>query len=413
MSAPSNDGSKAPADGARSGRSRRYMLLAAFVATALAVLGITDRLHARSALENEAAAAAIPTVVVVKATLSANGEELVLPGNVQPSRAASIHARTSGFLKAWYTDIGTLVKKGQLLAEIDAPEIEHQLDQAQADLATAQANYELAHSTGERWQDLLAKGSVSKQEVAEKASDAAAKKTITESAAANVARLRNLTTFTRITAPFDGTVVARNTDVGALITAGSTSGSELFRIADTRKLRVTVEVPQTYAASTTTGLEADVIFPEHPGQVHVAKIARTATAIDASTRTLQVELDVDNTNGELMPGAYAEVKFRLPINAESLRLPPTAVLFRAAGTQVATVSADNRVVLKNVVQGRDFGTSLEILSGIAPDDNIVLNPPDWLIDGAPVRIASPPKVSTTTQAKVQAAPPITPQQKKP
>jgi RND family efflux transporter MFP subunit len=396
MSAPAFDGSKQ-----KTGKPRRFVLIAALVATVLAVSGITDRLHARSTLEKEAAAAAIPTVVVIKAAPSAAGEELVLPGNTQAFKAASIHARTGGFLKAWYTDIGTPVKKGQLLAEIDAPELDQELSQAQAQLTSAQANYQLAHATAARWQGLLSTTAVSKQEVEEKTGDAAAKKAAVRSAAANVARLRNLEAFKRITAPFDGIIVARNTDIGALINAGQSNGGELFRVADMRKLRVYVDVPQTYASSTTAGLDAAITFPEHPGHVYAAKIARTANAIDATTRTLQVELQMENANGELMPGAYVEVDFKLPVNNQRLHLPPTAVLFRAVGTQVATVGADNRVVLKNIVQGRDFGNSIEILSGVEPSDNIVLNPPDWLIDDAEVHIAKPQQAAAQAPAAAQ------------
>ena len=366
-------------------KPRRYGLILLIVAIALAVSGIAERIYARNQLGLEAAAAAILPVVLVKPGLSTSGEELVLPGNLQAFNSASIYARTSGYLKAWYVDIGTPVKKGQLLAEIDTPEVDQQLRQALADLATAQANYNLAKSTDARWQGLLATESVSKQDADEKAGDAAAKKASLGSAAANVDRLRELTSFKRVVAPFDGIVVARNTDIGALINAGESSGTELFRVADTRKLRAYVEVPQSDAAATTPGLRANLILVEHPGRSYPAKLARTANAIDPVSHSLQVELEVDNSKAELLPGAYIEVHFKLPVRAESLRVPPTAVLFRSAGLQVATVGADHRVVLKTVIQGRDFGNSIEILSGIGPHENIISNPPDSIADGVPVR----------------------------
>ena len=379
---PSNINNPPPAG------KRRYGLIALVVVLVIAFAGVFDRIYVRSALDKETVAAAIPSVVVIKATRNAVGEELVLPGSVQAVNAASIYARTSGFLKAWHTDIGTPVKKGQLLAEIDAPELDQQLGQAQADLATAQANYHLAQSTNARWEGLLATDSVSKQDADEKAGDAAAKKSIAESAAANVARLRELESFKRVTAPFDGTVVARSTDIGALINAGQ--GTELFRVADTRKLRIYVQVPQPYAATTKPGLGANLIFAEHPGTSYPAKIARTANAIDPANRTLQVELEIDNAKGELLPGAYTEVHFKLPANAESMRLPPTVLLFRSAGLQVATVGTNNRVTLKKIVQGRDFGNAIEVLAGVEINDSIILNPPDSITDGAQVRIVEAP-----------------------
>jgi len=385
------------------GKVRRYALIALVVALLLAFWGVFSRVTARSALARETAEAAVPTVITVKPGRSASGEDLVLPGSVQSYNEAPIYARTSGYLKSWSTDIGTPVKKGQVLAEIDTPEVDQQLSQAQADLATAQANYALAESTNKRWQGLLATDSVSKQDADEKAGDAAAKKALLQSGAANLARLRDLESFKRVVAPFDGTVTARNTDIGALINAGQNSGTELFRVADTRKLRVYVQVPQPYAAATQPGLEAKLVFTDRQGKFYPAQIVRTASALNPNTRTLQVELQVDNARGELFPGAYAEVHFKLPVNAESLRIPANTVLFRSAGLQVATVGADNRVVLKSITQGRDFGSSLEILDGLTPADNVVLNPPDSLTDGVQVRIAPPPEPKNPPQDKGKAS----------
>ncbi|MBV8063642.1 MAG: efflux RND transporter periplasmic adaptor subunit, partial [Nevskia sp.] len=244
----------------------RYALIALVIALLLAAWGIVGRVVSRNALAKETAESAVPTVITVKPGHSDSGEDLVLPGSVQSYYEAPIYARTSGYLKAWSTDIGAQVKKGQVLAEIDTPEVDQQLSQAQADLGTAQANYALSESTNLRWQGLLKTDSVSKQDADEKAGDAAAKKALLQSAAANLARLRDLESFKRVIAPFDGTVTARNTDIGALINAGQSSGSELFRVADTRKLRIYVQVPQPDAAAMTPGLEADLGFAEYPGK---------------------------------------------------------------------------------------------------------------------------------------------------
>src|SRR3984957_1002226 len=368
---------------------RRYSLILLIVALTLAVWGEVSRVRARSSLGKETAQAAIPTVVTVTPNRTPLGEELVLPGSVQAYIEAPIYARTSGYLKEWRTDIGTQVTKGQLLGEIETPEVDRQLSQAEADLATARANEALSTTTNARWKGLLATESVSKQDADEKAGDAAAKKAAADSAAANVARLHELESFKRVVAPFNGVITARNTDIGALINAGQSAGSELFHIADTHKLRIYVRVPETYAALTTPGLEAELRFAEQPKKLFTAKTVRTSNALDPTLRTLQVELELDNANREVFPGAYAEVHFKLPASAESLRLPANTVLFRAAGLQVATVDAEKHVKLKSIVQGRDFGNTIEILSGLQPDEAVILNPPDSLTDGVAVRIAAP------------------------
>lgn len=375
---------------------RRYALILLVVAIALGVWGEVSRVLARSALGKETAESAIPTVTTVAAERSALGEELVLPGAVQAFVEAPIYARTSGYLKSWNTDIGTVVTKGQLLAEIETPEVDQQLSQARADLATARANEALANSTNARWQTLLATESVSKQDAEEKSGDSAAKKAAADSAAANVARLHDLESFKRVVAPFSGVITARNTDIGALINAGQSAGSELFRIADTRKLRIYVRVPETFAAVTRPGLEAELRFAEQANRTFAAKTVRTSNALDPILRTLQVELELDNAKGEIFPGAYAEVHFKLPASADTLRLPANTVLFRAAGLQVATLDGDQRVKLKNIVQGRDFGNTIEVLSGLEPNDTVVLNPPDSIANGVQVRIAAPAKVTGKT-----------------
>jgi RND family efflux transporter MFP subunit len=366
---------------------RRYAWIALVVAIALGIWGEVSRVLARTSLGKDTAESAIPTVVTVKAERSSLGEDLVLPGAVQAYIEAPIYARTNGYLKAWSTDIGSQVTKGQVLAEIETPEIDQQLTQALADLATARANETLSNSTNARWQGLLATESVSKQDAEEKSGDAAAKKAAAASAAANVARLRDLESFKRVAAPFTGVITARNTDIGALINAGQSAGSELFRIADTKKLRVYVRVPEAFAAVTKPGLDADLRFAEHANRTFAARVVRTSNALDPIARTLQVELELDNAKSEIFPGAYAEVHFKIPAGAETLRLPANTVLFRSAGLQVATLDSGQRVTLKSIVQGRDFGNTIEVLSGLAPNEVVVLNPPDSITDGVEVRIA--------------------------
>ena len=316
-------------------------------------------------------------------------EKLVLPGNVQANYEAPIYARTSGYVKAWHTDIGTKVTKGQLLAEIDTPEVDDQLRQAEADLATAQANDDLARSTAKRWQGLLATDSVSRQETEEKVADAAAKDALVNASKANVARLQQMEQFKRVLAPFDGVVTERRTDIGALINAGSGSGPELFRVADTATLRVYVQVPQAYTQTVKVGMPAELHFAEFPRRNFAATVARTAEAMDPTARSLLVELRVDNKDGTLMPGGYTEAQFALPSSATTLRLPINTLLFRSEGLRVAKLGADGKVALTPITLGRDFGSQVEVVKGVEPTDAVVLNPPDSLADGQTVRLAQP------------------------
>jgi RND family efflux transporter MFP subunit len=368
------------------------------VALILVTWGEVHRVMARSTLRQKTAEEAAPIVVTVAPTRSGSGEELVLPGTVRAYSEAPIYARTNGYLKSWSVDIGSTVRKGQLLAEIDTPEIDQQLAQAIADLATARANESLANTTNTRWKALLKTESVSKQDADEKDGDADAKRAIAESAAANVSRLRQLESFKRVLAPFDGVITARNTDIGALINAGESAGSELFRLADTHKLRIYVQVPEPYAAAAKPGLEADLRFSEQAGKGYPATTVRTANALDPNLRTLQVELELDNAQHEVFPGAYAEVHFKLVGSTSSVRLPANTVLFRAPGPQVAIVDAQHRIQLKSIVQGRDFGGTIEVVSGLNPDDAVVINPPDSIVDGATVRVSSPPPVQAPKAA---------------
>jgi RND family efflux transporter MFP subunit len=371
-------------------RLRQYAWIALAIAIALAVWGIVSRVGARDALSRQMAITAAASVVTVKPTVAPGSEALVLPGSVQANYEAPIYARTNGYLRIWHTDIGTPVKKGQLLAEIESPEVDQQLSQAQADLATAEANYVYAKSTDVRWQGLLATESVSKQDAEQRAGDAAAKKAAVQSAAANVSRLREMESFKRVLAPFDGVVTQRNTDIGALINAGQSPGAALFRVADTRRLRIYVSVPQPYASSIRPGMSAELVFTEHPDKHYIATVAFTAQALDPASRTLQVELQAENPRRELFPGAYAEVHFNLAAAAPILRVPANAVLFRAEGLLVAAVGSDHRVRLKRIAQGRDFGSSIEVLEGIDAADDIVINPPDSITDGALVHVVTQP-----------------------
>ena len=382
-------------------RFKRYAWVVVALALLLSIWGILSRLSARNALDRAARAAAIPVVVTTRPRSGPAADTLVLPGSVQAYYEAPIYARTSGYLKSWYTDIGTPVKKGQLLAEIDAPEVDQQLHQAEADLGTARANYELARTTNERWQGLRATESVSQQDADQRAGDAAAKAAAQASAAANLARLREVEGFKRVVAPFNGVVTQRNTDVGALINAGETPGSALFRVADTHRLRIYVQVPQAYAAQVRTGMSATLEFTDHPGQHYSATVASTAHALDAVSRTLQVELQIDNSRGELLPGAYVQVTFALPASVGTLRVPVNAVIFRGKVPQVAVVDDAQHVRLRDIAEGRDFGTEVEVLAGVGPNDTLIVNPPDSIADGTPVRIqpAQPPQPGSAVAAE--------------
>ncbi|MGB9330625.1 MAG: efflux RND transporter periplasmic adaptor subunit [Steroidobacteraceae bacterium] len=370
-------------------RTRRYVLILVSVAVLFAIWGIVTRLSARIALEKQASAAGVATVTTTKPHAGPGSDKLVLPGSVQAFYEAPIYARTNGYLKVWNTDIGTPVKKGQLLALIDTPEVDQELLQAQADLATAAANYQLARTTNDRWQGLLSTESVSQQDADQRAGDAAAKAAARQSAAANVARLRELESFKRVLAPFDGIVTQRNTDVGALINAGQSAGNALFRVADVHRLRIYVSVPQPYASAIHPGLSAELEFADHPGRLYQAVVANSAQALDAISRTLQVELQIDNAKGELLPGSYAQVYFTLAGVDNTLRIPVNTVLFRTDGLRVAVLDEQHRVHLRSITEGRDFGTEIEVLSGLTVNDVLVANPPDSISDGMQVRLAPP------------------------
>jgi RND family efflux transporter MFP subunit len=374
----------------------RNLIRAGVVVAVLGVLVIIWSIladhHAATKLKAATDEQAVVTVSTTKPQPLSDHTDLVLPGNLQANYEAPIYARTSGYLKRWLVDIGTQVKAGQLLGEIESPEVDSQLRQAQADLSTAQANGKIADLTAERWRNLRASDSVSKQEADEKISLAASNDAQVQASKANVERLHQLSGFEKIVAPFDGVVTARNTDIGQLISAGNNTGPELFRVADTRKLRLYVRVPQTYAATMQPGLTAELQFPDRPGKKYTAKLDSTSNAIDQSSRTLLAQLSVENDKNELLPGAYTEVHFKLPVSAgnTAFKLPANVLLFRGDGMHVATVGPDGNVVMKAVTIGRDYGSDIEVVQGLAADDNVVVSPPDSLTDGIIVRVAKKP-----------------------
>jgi len=363
-------------------------LVAFLIVAAVVISGILPRVKARATVRNETNQLAVPTVQVVPPKRASAGQDLVLPANVQAFKDAPIYARTSGYLKRWYVDIGARVKAGQLLAEIDTPEVDQQLHQALADLTTAEANMHLSEITANRYQGLLKSDSVSQQDADNAAGDYAAKKAIVQSFQANVRRLEDLQSFQKIYAPFDGIITARNTDIGQLIDPGSSGGakSELFHIAAPGKLRVYVNVPQIYSQVAKPGLKADLTLAEFPGRHFEGRLVRTADAIDATSRTLLVEVEVNNPSGELLAGAYAELHLKLPGDASTFTIPVNALLFRSEGLRVASVS-DGKATLIAVTLGRDFGSEVEVLTGLSGSEKLIVNPADSIVSGQAVRLA--------------------------
>jgi RND family efflux transporter MFP subunit len=375
----------------KSGHGVLIAIIAVIVVIAIVIAGVVPRLRAKAALRVETNSLAVPAVQVIQPKRGSTAQEIILPGNIQAFIDAPIYARTNGYLRSWTSDIGARVKKGQLLAEIETPEVDQQLLQARADLNTAQANENLSQITFNRFEGLKNTDSVSTQDVDNAAGDYAAKKAIVDSARSNVNRLEDLQSFEKIYAPFDGVITARNTDVGQLIDSGSSGGvaKELFHIAAIRTLRVYINVPQQYSVAAKPGIVADLSLAQFPGRTFQGKLVRTANAIDLATRTLLVEVDVDNATGELLPGAFAEVHLKLPTEIPSYILPVNSLIFRAQGLQIATVDNGNRVKLVTIVLGRDFGATVEVVSGLSDADKVIVSPPDSLVDGEQVQIAQP------------------------
>jgi RND family efflux transporter MFP subunit len=370
----------------RSGRGMLIAVIAIAIVAVVVMAGLIPRWRATAALKTQTRDLAVPSVAVMRPTLGAPQNEVILPGDIQAFEDSPIYARTNGYLKKWYVDIGAHVKAGQLLADIETPEVDQQLDQARADLNTAQANYHLSEITANRYQDLLSSDSVSKQDVDNAVGDFQAKKAMVASAESNVKRLEELQSFEKIYAPFDGVITARNTDVGHLINSGAGApATELFHMASISRLRVYVNVPQQYSPAAKPGLTADLTLQEFPGRRFKGTLVRTAGAIEVASRTLLVEVDVDNATGELLPGAYAQVHLKVPTGFQSLIIPVSALIFRAEGLQVATVQDGDRAQLVKVILGRDLGNEVEVTSGLSADDSVIINPPDSLIAGETVR----------------------------
>ncbi len=375
--------------GARRPSRKSWVVLgiAVIAVAALLVSGIWSRVKARTTLNAETAQSALPAVSVVSPKQTAPADEIILPGNVQPFITSPIYARTNGYLKKWYFDIGAHVKQGQLLAVIQTPEVDQQLQQARSNLLTAQANLDLAAITKTRYQGLLKTNAVSQQDVDNAVGTYNANKAIVEADKATVEQYTALVSFEKIYAPFDGVITARNTDIGDLINSGSTSNvkTDLFHIAQPGKLRVYVNVPEEYSQGIKVGMTADLNLTEFPGRKFQGKLVRTAEAINMATRTLLIEIDVDNPTGTLLTGSYAEVHLAVPTRASTFLLPVNTLLFRTEGLRVGVVR-DGKVVLATVTPGHDFGDQIEIISGLKANDQVIINPPDSIVSGQGVQI---------------------------
>jgi RND family efflux transporter MFP subunit len=372
------------------GSARRRWLVLGFgfiVASALLVSGILSRVKARTALRSETAQAAVTAVSVVSPERTTLAQEIILPGNVQPFITSPIYSRTNGYLQKWYVDIGAQVMQGQLLAVIETPEVDQQVEQSLSNLNTAKANLALAEITKNRYETLLKAHAVSQQDVDNAVGTYNANKAIVEASQANVKQLQALQSFEKIYAPFDGVVTARNTDIGDLINSGSSGGvkTDLFHIAQPGKLRVYVNVPEEYSQGIKTGMTAELALAEFPGRRFQGKLVRTADAINMTTRTLLIEIDVDNPTGTLLTGSYAEVHLKVPTQASSYLLPVNALIFRSEGLQVGIVN-DGKVALTTVTPGHDFGNKIEVVSGLKANDQVIINPPDSIVSGQAVQI---------------------------
>jgi RND family efflux transporter MFP subunit len=363
------------------------LAIALILAAALLVWGIWSRVKARTSLKVETAQVALPAVSVVLPKQTAPAQEIILPGNVQPFITSPIYARTNGYLRKWYFDIGAHVKKGQLLAVIETPEVDQQLQQARSNLLTAQANLDLASITKARYQGLIKTNAVSQQDVDNAVGTYNANKAIVEADQAAVDEYAALVSFEKVYAPFDGVITARNTDIGDLINSGSSSNvkTDLFHIAQPGKLRVYVNVPEEYSQGVKTGMTADLVLTEFPGRKFQGKLVRTAEAINQTTRTLLIEIDVDNPTGKLFTGSYAEVHLAVPTENSTFIIPVNTLIFRSEGLHVGIVR-DGKVEVSPVTAGHDFGNEIEIVAGLKANDQVIVNPPDSILSGQKVQI---------------------------
>ena len=388
--------------------SRRGLRIAAIggaaVAAVIVVMGVTSRKNADARLSQWTEDQAVPIVALVAPDTKGQRSTIDLPGRLEAFSQAQIYARVSGYIMDWNADIGMPVKTGQLLAEIDAPDLDQQILQARAALASAQANSVLSDATLQRGQSLLPSGAVTRQDLDKRSADFANQQGLVKSAQANLDRLRVLEKYKRIVAPFDGLVTSRATDVGALINAGA-GGSELFVISDTTKLRAYVNVPQNYVPSIKIGTTAELSVPEYPGRTFGATVNASAQAVDVASGTTRMQLVVDNASGELLTGAYANVHLDLPHAEVAINVPASALIFDQSGLRIATVGADNRVVLKPVTISRDMGKTVELASGLSADDRLIETPPDGIASGDLVRVASGPGSDLTPEAEAAKTPP--------
>jgi RND family efflux transporter MFP subunit len=395
-----DDAKMLPKESTRLGRKVvSRLLLAGLAAIVVAFFGISSRQRSEADLTQWTSAQAVPTVEVVSPARGVGQQQLVLPGNVEAWYEAPIYARVNGYVKMWYNDIGAKVKAGELLAEIDTPDLDQQYEQAKGELAKAQANEALAELTAKRWEAMRVQDAVSEQNADEKVGYYNASKAEVAAAQADVAKLAALEGFKRIIAPFDGVVTARNIDVGALVNSTPTSPLSLFQVADIHEMRIYVAVPQSFSAELHVGMTAQLKLPQYPDRSFVASLATTSNAIAQKDRSLLVELHRDNKDGILQPGSFVEVHFELPANEEVLRVPASALIFRSNQPEVATVGADHRVKLVPIEVGRDLGTEVEVLSGLTTSDRVIRSPWDSIASGDKVNIAGQRRSAAEVSAR--------------
>jgi RND family efflux transporter MFP subunit len=385
----------------KTSRSRRLLLagiIALVAAGGLAASGFIRRARSKQALVQWTNAQVVPTVALATLASGNADESLILPGNIQPYNKAAIYARVNGYLKSWNRDIGAQVKAGEVLASIEAPDLDQQLAQAKATLASAKANYDIAVITANRNETLVKMQAIAQQLADQTAADAAAKKAVMDANEANVRQLEAMQSFKQIVAPFDGVVTARNTEIGALINAGSTAGQELFEVSDLHRVRIYVQVPQSYSANLRPGLKATFEMPQYPGRKFDASVVTTSNSINATSRSLLVQLQADNPDGTLLGGTYCQVEFQIPGDPNLQRVPATALMPVNRGAQIAVLGEGNKVVLKSIQLGRDFGDSVEVTAGLAPQDRVIDSPPETLQSGDAVQLAAATPSSAVAQA---------------
>jgi RND family efflux transporter MFP subunit len=390
----------------QAGKTRRRLIIAGTIALtaagALVANGLVSRARSKQELVQWTNAQAIPTVALAQITHDDAGQSLILPGNIQPYNKAAIYARVNGYLKSWNKDIGAHVKGGDVLATIDAPDLDQQFAQAKATLASAKANYDIAAITANRYGILVKKQAISQQLADQATADEAAKKAIMDADEANVQQLEAMEDFKKIVAPFDGIVTARNTDIGALIIAGSTAGLELFQVSDLSRVRIYVQVPQAYSANLAAGLKASFDLPQFPGRKFDATLVTTSNAMNATSRSMLVELQADNSDGKLLGDTYCKVSFQIQSDPNLMRIPATALIPVNRGVQVAVLGEGSKVALKSIQLGRDFGDSVEVTAGLTPQDRVIDSPPETLQSGDEVKLAE--ATSSSSSAPAGAAP---------